>query len=339
MKRFLPLFFFAFLPLILSAEIGRWQTKDYALSIQYNKSVQPGDAVFARLILKPRIRKIRKLTGTSTGSLHIFTKSAAGNEAKSIGKTDFYIINRSRDEKNPAKNDVLLAGIPLSSYCAPGEYELKVIFSAFGQPEYEFSLPVSVTEKEFISETIPLNASNTAIRTNTSSTRIKQINRLNAILETRNMDSVFADSAFAPPTSATRRTSFFADRRIYAYSNGKSSTSLHYGIDYGIPTGSEVAACAPGKILMAEDRLSTGWSICIEHLPGLYSLYYHMSELNVTEGQLVKQGDIIGLSGATGLATGPHLHWEIRLNMAAVSPDFFTGDFTFADTQESRSYR
>ncbi|MDE5614344.1 MAG: M23 family metallopeptidase, partial [Treponemataceae bacterium] len=81
------------------------------------------------------------------------------------------------------------------------------------------------------------------------------------------------------------------------------------------------------------------WSICIEPLPGLYSLYYHLDKLLVETGQMVTQGDLIGLSGATGLATGPHLHWEIRLNTEAVSPDFFVGDFTFADTQESRTYR
>ncbi len=339
MKGFFALAFFFCMVLGLNAEIGRWQTKDYALSIQYNKTLQPGDAVFARLILKPRVKKIRKLTGTSTGSLQLFTRPADGSEAKSIGKADLYIINKSTDAKVLAKNDVLLAGIPLSSYCKTGDYELKVIFSAFGQPEYEFSVPVTVIEKEFVSETIPLNASNTAIKTNTSNTRVKQINRLNAILEANNMNHVFTDAAFTPPNPATRRTSFFADRRIYAYSNGKSSTSLHYGIDYGIPTGSKVCSCAPGKVVMAEDRISTGWSICIEHLPGLYSLYYHMSELKVAEGQMVKQGDLIGLSGATGLATGPHLHWEIRLHMAAVSPDFFTGDFTFADTQESKTYR
>ena len=131
------------------------------------------------------------------------------------------------------------------------------------------------------------------------------------------------------PTTSTRYTSWFGDRRVYAYSNGKSSTSLHYGNDYGIPEGSEVKACSDGKVVLAEWRNSTGWSIVIEHLPGLYSLYYHLSEMLVKEGDTVKTGDLIAKSGKTGLATGPHLHWEMRLNMSAVRPEFFLTNFTF----------
>ena len=82
---------------------------------------------------------------------------------------------------------------------------------------------------------------------------------------------------------------------------------------------------------MAENRISTGWSVVIEHLPGLYSLYYHCSELNVKEGDMVKQNQLIAKSGATGLATGPHLHWEIRLNGSAVVPEFFLNDFAFEE--------
>ena len=77
---------------------------------------------------------------------------------------------------------------------------------------------------------------------------------------------------------------------------------------------------------MAENRISTGWSIVIEHLPGVYSLYYHMDSLTVEKGDMVKQGTLIGYSGATGLATGPHLHWEVRVNGNAVNPDFFVSD-------------
>lgn len=74
----------------------------------------------------------------------------------------------------------------------------------------------------------------------------------------------------------------------------------------------------------------TGWSVVIEHLPGLYSLYYHLKSLNVKENDYVKAGEKIGLSGSTGLATGPHLHWEVRLNMAALKPEFFMQDFTLS---------
>ena len=88
-----------------------------------------------------------------------------------------------------------------------------------------------------------------------------------------------------------------------------------------------------GKVVLAEFRISTGWSVVIEHLPGLYSLYYHLSSLNVKEGDRVKSGEKIGLSGSTGLATGPHLHWEVRLNAGAVKPDFFRKNYTFEGSE------
>lgn len=77
--------------------------------------------------------------------------------------------------------------------------------------------------------------------------------------------------------------------------------------------------------MLAESRISTGWSVVIEHLPGLYSLYYHLDSLDVHEGQYVNQGEKLGHSGATS----PHLHWEIRLNMEAVNPEFFLKEFSF----------
>ena len=306
--------------------------KNYTLTAYYPESVQPGDALFVRLCFESKNKKfIKSLPADSkeSGRLEIFRVKEDGNlNEKATSKSLFYKIEENKTKK--LLRSVLLSGAPLSTYAKTGDYSAEVAFSIFGE-ENKISLPVKIIEKEFVSETIPLNASNTAIKTNVSSERMDQINRLNKILDTKNADAIYFDAAFNPPNPATRRTSFFGDRRIYAYNNGKSSTSLHYGIDYGVPTGSEVRACAGGKVVMAEDRISTGWSICIEHLPGLYSLYYHMSELKVEVGQMVNQGELIGLSGATGLATGPHLHWEMRLNMEAVSPDFFVSDFTFKE--------
>ena len=82
-----------------------------------------------------------------------------------------------------------------------------------------------------------------------------------------------------------------------------------------------VAAAGGGKVAMARERIVTGFTVVVEHLPGVYSLYYHLDGLAVREGQRVSAGDPIGTVGSTGLATGPHLHWEVRAAGVAVDPD------------------
>jgi len=278
--------------------------------------VCPGDAVFVRLALGENAP-----SGKIGGSLE-FEK-----DGKKVGTAEFYEV----PDSSGRGRRMALAGIPLSSYLSAGKGTATARLTAGGAEISPAMMPIEIVAKEFVKETIQLDAANTAIKTNDSDERWRQINKLNKILGTRTDADVFSLAPMLPPTGATRRTSFFADRRIFAYSNGKSSTSLHYGIDYGIPTGSKVRSCAAGKVVLAEMRITTGWSIVIEHLPGLYSLYYHLSKMDVGVGDMVSAGQQIALSGATGLATGPHLHWEMRLNMEAVSPDFFTGDFTFEE--------
>lgn len=327
----------------------------YSATIHYNAFTLPGDAVFVRVSLSTKDKYLKDSPVKTSGRIQIFSGTADGFDSgkkagKDLGHTDFYQVAMSdgteaqsisdrktlRKIRKMPKSETVLAGVPLSSYFKTGDYTLLVTLNPFGGKQDEIALPLKVNEKEFVKETIQLDARNTSIKTNDSDERWKQIKKLNGILETRQADGVYDLGPYEAPTPATRRTSFFADRRTYAYTNGKSSTSLHYGIDYGIKEGSEVRACAAGKVVMAETRISTGWSTVIEHLPGLYSLYYHQKELKVKVGDIVQKGDLIGYSGMTGLATGPHLHWEMRLNMEAVSPDFFLGDFTFEKAQESR---
>jgi murein DD-endopeptidase MepM/ murein hydrolase activator NlpD len=180
---------------------------------------------------------------------------------------------------------------------------------------------LKLKERSFISEEIPLNPSNTALRTVPDPQKTAEANLLWAILS-RSGGEVYSHGPFTPPVAAdTRRTSFFGDRRVYLYSNGKSDTAVHAGIDYGIPSGTPVRACAAGKIVLARERVVTGNSVIIEHLPGVYSIYYHLDKIYAEEGALTSGGDVIGLSGATGLATGPHLHWELRVAAENTDPD------------------
>lgn len=316
-KRSILLAFFCLTAVLpLCAKDAVFSNDAYGIALSYTDEVAPGDAVVVRMRVSKNAADNAK--GETTASL----------AAEGLGRADFYKLPVRG--LNAASEVELLAALPLSTYQETGSLGVKVIYSPFGGKEMEFELPVTVQSKDFVSETIPLNETNTAIRTDTSPQRTAQIDKLNKILAAVDKNAVYQLEPFTPPTDATRRTAFFGDRRVYAYSNGKNSTSLHYGIDYGVPTGTPVKACGTGRVVLAENRLTTGWSIVIEHLPGLYSLYYHMDSLSVKEGAMVKQGDQIGLSGATGLATGPHLHWEVRLNMAAVNPDFFTEDFLFS---------
>ena len=299
-----------------------FQSENYSLTVTYNDTLVPGDAVFVRMsITTPKNHKKSKIEQEKRGALQLY------QDKKVIEKANFYSVGKKKS--NQAYAD-LLCGIPVSPWLTQGNYSLKVVFS-FGDEEDngEFTLPITFKSRTFIEEVVELDASNTAIKTDTSPERTAQINKLNDILFTTIPADVFTLKKFTAPTSSTRYTAYYGDRRTYAYSNGKSSTSLHYGNDYGVPEGTEVHACADGKVVMAENRISTGWSIVIEHLPGLYSLYYHLSAMDVKEGDMVKQGDLIAKSGSTGLATGPHLHWEMRLNGSAVRPEFFLDNFTF----------
>jgi murein DD-endopeptidase MepM/ murein hydrolase activator NlpD len=183
-------------------------------------------------------------------------------------------------------------------------------------------IAITIAGREFVSEIIELNPTLTGIRTEPDPQKTTEANHLWSILNRTGSDT-YHSSAFNPPVSSTRRTSFFGDRRVYQYSNGKSDISIHAGIDYGVPTGTQVTACGQGRVVLARFRIVTGNSVIIEHLPGVYSLYYHLDKIEVAEGVLVNSGTLIGLSGATGLATGPHLHWEIRVSGENTDPDAF----------------
>lgn len=183
-------------------------------------------------------------------------------------------------------------------------------------------IPVTIAPRDFAAEVIELNPVLTGIRTDPSPRRTEESNLLWQILTTTG-NSVYHTGAFITPVISTRRTSFFGDRRVFKYSNGTSDTSIHAGVDYGVPTGTRVRACAAGKVILARDRIVTGKSVVIEHAPGIYSLYYHLNSIEVQEGSLVNTGYLIGHSGSTGLATGPHLHWELRVNTENTDPDAF----------------
>ena len=183
-------------------------------------------------------------------------------------------------------------------------------------------LPFVIDEREFRSETIPLNQANTDLRTVPDPQKTAESELLWAIIS-RTGSEIYSAEPFIPPVTSTRRTSAYGSRRVYEYADGKTDTTIHAGVDCGVPTGTEVMACAAGRVALARARIVTGNTVILEHLPGVFSLYYHMDSIAVSEGALVEAGAVLGESGSTGLATGPHLHWEIRVSTENADPDAF----------------
>jgi murein DD-endopeptidase MepM/ murein hydrolase activator NlpD len=95
---------------------------------------------------------------------------------------------------------------------------------------------------------------------------------------------------------------------------------MHEGIDISVPEGTPVRAAKPGSVILAAYTGGYGNYTCVDHGGGLSSCYAHQSSFAVSPGDQVAQGDVIGYSGNTGSSTGPHLHFEIRVNGTAVDP-------------------
>jgi murein DD-endopeptidase MepM/ murein hydrolase activator NlpD len=113
-----------------------------------------------------------------------------------------------------------------------------------------------------------------------------------------------------------KRTGIFGSVRIM---NGKPRNP-HNGEDIGAPLGTDVASTNDGIVRITVDHIFSGKGIFVDHGMGFYSMYFHLSEILVKDGDLVTAGQIIGKVGATGRATGPHLHWGVKLNGARVNP-------------------
>jgi len=120
---------------------------------------------------------------------------------------------------------------------------------------------------------------------------------------------------FSPPADAAI-SDVFGTQRVF---NGVAQ-STHQGLDFRVPTGTPVAAMNDGTVLLARPLYFEGNFVVLDHGQGLLTLYLHLSEFKVKEGDTVKRGQIIALSGGTGRATGPHLHVAVRWQGTYLDP-------------------
>lgn len=118
----------------------------------------------------------------------------------------------------------------------------------------------------------------------------------------------YFDSHFIRPLNS-KITSWYGTKRIF---NGKKK-SQHLGTDFRAAVGFPIPVTNKGKVVFSGDLFYTGNTVIVDHGMGIFSVYGHLSKLKVHDGEYIPRSTIIGLAGATGRASGPHLHWGIKI--------------------------
>jgi murein DD-endopeptidase MepM/ murein hydrolase activator NlpD len=195
----------------------------------------------------------------------------------------------------------------------PGSYELSVEVKQ-GEQAKQLSFNVQVAKEKFTVEHLKLPKDKVDLDEK-STARWKAEQQLVREALAENSRLKLWHSNFVEPVSG-KRTGIFGSVRIM---NGQARNP-HNGEDIGAPMGADVAATNDGIVRITVDHIFSGKGVFVDHGLGFYTMYFHLSEILVKDGDLVTAGQIIGKVGATGRATGPHLHWGVKLNGARVNP-------------------
>lgn len=205
-----------------------------------------------------------------------------------------------------------LAGASLET--RPGSYPLALEGATSAGQKISFQREIRISRARYL--TIPLHVATKF--TEPSPQQLEQIKHdqtVKADLFARTTPEQEWSGRFLPPVKAAV-SDVFGTRRVF---NGKVQ-STHQGLDYAVSPGTPIAAVNAGTVLLARPLYFEGDCVVLDHGQGLLTLYLHLSEIGVKEGEQVKRGQQIGSSGGTGRATGPHLHMAVRWQGVYLDP-------------------
>jgi len=205
-----------------------------------------------------------------------------------------------------------LIGIDLST--SPAIFEIKVFATDGDNRVYSSTLSLRVEKVDFGIQALSLPPSMVDLDTKTLERVNQEARKLEAVFQTFRSERLWK-SVFIRPVEGEISTGFGLTRII----NGQRR-SQHTGVDLRAEKGTSVLASNHGVVVLVDELFFTGISVILDHGWGLYSMYFHLSEALVKEGDLVRTGTMLGQVGSTGRSTGPHLHWGIRINGARVDP-------------------
>ncbi|WP_159990435.1 M23 family metallopeptidase [Pelistega ratti] len=210
-----------------------------------------------------------------------------------------------------------IVGIPLTAKV--GQHHIDVVSNTGKHQTVTFN----VSSKKYTEQHIKLPSNKHVTPSAANQARFKREleEQLQAYAQFR--ETIPSNVVLDRPVDGGRYSSPFGLRRFF---NGQERNP-HSGLDIAVPTGTPVKASADGVITIVGDYFFNGKTVFVDHGQGLISMYCHLSEIDVKKGQVVKRGEVVGKVGATGRATGPHLHWNVSLNNVRVDPAIFVGAF------------
>lgn len=229
-------------------------------------------------------------------------------QGKFLGRSISFFPDTRLDEP---KGFVGLLGIDLQD--DPGTHELTVELRTDGQSR-TLRYNVAVVKGKFHVEHLTLPKDKVDLDEKSLARWKVEQEQVKEALATDSQGRLW-QPGFVEPVNG-KRTGIFGSVRIM---NGQARNP-HNGEDIGAPLGTAVAATNDGVVRLTVDHIFSGKGVFLDHGLGFYSMYFHLAEVLVKDGDHVKAGQIVGKVGTTGRATGPHLHWGVKLNGARVNP-------------------
>jgi murein DD-endopeptidase MepM/ murein hydrolase activator NlpD len=206
-----------------------------------------------------------------------------------------------------------LLGVDLEK--APGRYELKVTAQKAAGQKIVCSARIAVKAGRFATERLQVGKEFVEPNPEQVKRANEERDRLREIFDRVTPERLW-NGRFRVPLDGVTSGSNFGKRRIL---NGIPG-SPHGGVDLPGTTGTPVHATQRGKVVLAEELFFAGNAVVLDHGLGIYTLYGHLSEIEVKVGDTLETGTVLGKVGATGRVTGPHLHWGLTVERARVNP-------------------
>jgi murein DD-endopeptidase MepM/ murein hydrolase activator NlpD len=213
-----------------------------------------------------------------------------------------------------AQNGTYVGLLGIDMETRPGRYEIRVVATNRAGKIYSKALLLKVKKVDFGIQTLSLPASMVDLDSKTLERVEKEAERLEVLFQGFRDERVW-NGSFLSPVQGEVATVFGVRRIINGQQRGP-----HTGVDLQAEEGTPVLASNSGIVVLVDELFFAGNSVILDHGWGIYSMYFHLSEILVSEGKKVSKGAVLGRVGSTGRSSGPHLHWGIRMNGARVDP-------------------